>query len=185
MKINKDNFGWIFTSALLAFLLAMSIYLGISGFYFKTQSSYTTDIVLGKNIQIDISKNMSNAVSFNLDGSYLSGERLPQIISIKNTEDEAGVYLRAKIFIYTSENKILDMGLVETVNWTFNKEDGYYYFNDVLSKQDKASLCSHVFVDENTSLQSNVKYIVTIIVESLGEDVEIQKIWTSNTIKNN
>lgn len=185
MKINKDNFGWIFTSALLAFLLAMSIYMGISGFYFKTQPSYTTDLVLGKNIQIDVSKNMSNAVSFNLDGSYLSGERLPQIISIKNTEEEDGVYLRAKIYIYTSENKTLNMGLVETVNWTYNQEDGYYYFNDVLSKQDKVSLCSHVFVDEETSLQSNIKYIVTIVIEALDENVEIQNIWKANNIKIN
>ena len=183
MKINKDNFGWIFTSALLAFLLAMSIYLGITGFYFKTQSAYTTDLVLGKNIQVDVSKNMSNAVSFNLDGSYLSGDRLPQIISVKNTEEEEGVYLRAKIFIYTSENKTLGMGLVETVNWTYNQNDGYYYFNEVLAKQDKASLCSHIFIDEETSLQSNVKYIVTIVVESLGEGVDIQEIWPLNSIK--
>ena len=181
MKINKDNFGWIFTSILLAILLAISIYLGISGFYFKTQSSYTTDLVLGKNIQIDVSKNMSNAISFNIDGSYLAGDRLPQIISIKNNEEEDGLYLRAKIYIYTSENKTLDM--VETVNWTFSQEDGYYYFNDVLSKKDKASLCSHIYIDEETSLKSNVKYIATIVVEALDESVNIKEIWPLNSIK--
>ncbi len=184
MKINKENFGWIFSCVMLALLLALSIYLGLSGFYFKTQSNYTTDLVLGKNIQVDIAENQSNAISFNLDGSYLSGDRLPQIISIKNTEEEDSIYLRAKIFIYTSDNRTFDMGMVETINWNFNDKDGYYYFDGTLLKQEKVTLCSHVFIDENTCLSTNKKYIVTIVVEALKDDVDLQKIWPLNTIKN-
>ena len=100
MKVNKDNFGWIFTSCALAILLGLSIYLGITGWYFKTDKSYTTDLELGKTVQFEVDKNQSNAISFNIDGSYLSGDRLPQIIAVKNASD-SNLFLRAKIFIYT------------------------------------------------------------------------------------
>jgi len=183
MKFNKENFGWIFTTCALAILLGLSIYLGITGWYFKTEKSYTTDIELGKTVQFAVEKNQSNAISFNLDGSYLSGDRLPQLISVKNLDNESSVYLRAKIFIYSGDNQILKMNLIETVNWTY-QDDGYYYFNDLLTALNKVALCSYVFIDENTQLQTNTKYIVTVIVESLDESQDIEKIWGVNPIQN-
>lgn len=183
MKLSKENFGWIFTSCALAVLLALSIYLGISGWYFKTEASLTTDIELGKTVQFGVKENESSAISFNLDGSFLSGERLPQLISIKNLEDESSLYLRAKIYIYTGDNQTLKMNLVETVNWTY-QDDGYYYFNDLLTPMNKVALCSYVFIDESTKLQTNTKYIVTISVEALGENQDVTGIWKYNPIQN-
>ena len=58
----------------------------------------------------------------------------------------------------------LKMNMVETVNWTL-KDDGYYYFNETLSPQNKVALCSYVFIDESTQLQTNTKYIVTVCNE--------------------
>ena len=183
MKFSKENFGWIFTSFALALLLGLSIYLGISGWYFKTEMSYTTDLELGKTVQFGVKQNESNAISFNLDGSYLAGERLPQLISIKNLDEENNLYLRAKIYICTGDNQTLKMNMVETVNWTY-QEDGYYYFNDLLTPQNKVALCSYVFIDEDTDLLTNKKYIVTVTVESLDESQDIAQIWSYNPIQN-
>lgn len=183
MKINKENVGWIFTSIGLAILLGLSIYLGISGWYFKTEASYTTDLELGKTVQFGVKKNESNAISFNLDGSFLSGERLAQLISIKNLDNENNLYLRAKIYIYTGDNQTLKMNMVETVNWTY-QDDGYYYFNNLITPQNKVALCSYVFIDEDTDLLTNTKYIVTVIVESLDENQDITQIWNYNPIQN-
>ena len=126
MKLSKENFGWIFTSVGLAILLALSIYLGLSGWYFENDRSFTTDIELGKTVQIGVDKNQANAISFNLDGSFLSGERLPQLVSIKNMDEIEDVYLRAKIYIYSGTNQTLEMNMVETVNWVYNESDGYF-----------------------------------------------------------
>lgn len=183
MKFNKENFGWIFISGALTILLGLSIYLGISGWYFKTEKTYTTDIELGKTVQASIMSNQSNAISFNLDGSFLSGERLPQIISVKNQDNSNSIYLRAKIYIYSGDNQTLKMNMVETVNWTL-KEDGYYYFNDLLTSQNKVALCSYVFIDEETQLQTSKKYIVTVVFESLDSNQEVEKIWGVNPIEN-
>ena len=183
MKISKDNFGWIFTTCALTILLGLSIYLGISGWYFKTEKSYTTDMMLGKSVQFSVKKNESNSISFNLDGSYLSGDRLPQLVSVKNEDDQSSLYLRAKIFIYSGDNQTLKMNMVETVNWTY-KEDGYYYFNNLLTPQNKVALCSYVFIDEETDLQTNTKYIVSIIIESLDSTQQVEQIWGNNPIQN-
>lgn len=183
MKFNKDNFGWIFTTFGLAVLLALSIYLGVSGWYFKTDMSYTTDLELGKTVQFGVKKNQANAISFSLDGSFLSGERLPQLISVKNLDDESNLYLRAKVYLYTGDNQTFDMGIIETVNWTY-QDDGYYYFNDLLTPQNKVALCSYVFIDESTNLQTNTKYIVSVVVESLEENLDVTQIWQHNPIQN-
>ncbi len=183
MKIKRENFGWLFTVVLLALLLALSIYLGISGWYFKTEVSYTTDLKLGKTLQMGVDKNSANSISFNLEGSFLAGDKLPQIISIKNMDDEKSVYLRAKIFIYSSGNQTLKMDLDETVNWSYNEGDGYYYFNDLLTMQNKVALCSHIMINEATHLQTNTKYIVTVLAEAVEENQDIEALWGNNPIK--
>ena len=184
MKINKENFGWIFTSAFLAILLALSIYLGVSGWFFKTEVSYTTDLELGKTVEVGIKKNEASTVAFNIEGSLLAEERLPQIISIKNIDEEASLYLRAKIYIYSGDGRTLKMNLVETPNWEFDEEDGYYYFTDKLENSNKIALCSHVFIDKDTHLKTYSQYIVSVIVEGLDTNQDIEIIWGKNHIKN-
>ncbi len=177
MKFNRDNFGWIFACGVLTILLALSIYLGLSGWYFENDRNFTTDMQLGKTVQMGVQKNGANAVSFNLDGSFLAGERLPQIVSVKNLDDGADLFLRAKIFIYSGGNQTLPMNMVETVNWVYNENDGYFYFNSTLPPQNTVALCSYIFIDEITTLYTDTKYIVTIVVESLSATQEIQSIW--------
>ena len=104
MKLTKSNFGWIFATFGLLILLGVSIYLGISGWYFKNDLSYTTDMEIGKSISVDVKGDQANAISFNIDGSYLNGFELPQIISVKNS-GENEIYLRAKVYVYTSNNQ--------------------------------------------------------------------------------
>lgn len=184
MKFSKDNFGWIFACIGLAILLALSVYLGLTGWYFENDRAYSTDIELGKTIQLGVKKNEANAVSFNLDGSFLAGERLPQLISIKNMDQFDDVYLRAKIFIYSGENRTLEMNMVETINWKYNQEDGYFYFNSLLTPENKVALCSYVYIDEETSLYTHTKYIVTVVVESLSSTQNIVEIWGNNPVEN-
>lgn len=184
MKIDKSNFGWIFTCGLLFVLLIGSLYLGISGWYFKNDNSYTTDLKLGQTIQLDIQNNQANSASLNLDGAYLAEARLPQIISIKNVETDKSLYLRAKVFVYSGDNRNLDVDIVETINWKFNSDDGYYYFDDVLSANNKIALCSHVIIGDNNEMNTNTKYILTVLVEALNDTEDIEQIWGYYPVEN-
>lgn len=184
MKINKSNFGWIFTCVILVVLLGVSLYLGASGWFFKYENTYTSDLVLGKTVTTSISKNQSTAVSMTFDGSFLPGERLPQIIGIKNAESDTGLYLRAKTYVYTGDNITIGMDIVETINWTFNQDDGYYYYNGLLQPNADTSLCSHVIVSMGNVFSGHKKYILTISFESLSENQSPVDIWEYNPSSN-
>ncbi len=182
MKFTKSNFGWIFTCFALVVLLGIAIYLGVSGWFFKNDISYTTDLELGKTVTTDIKKNQASAVTLTLDGAYLPGERLPQIISVRNGDGEDNVYLRAKIYIYTGTNITMDMDIVETVNWTYNENDGYYYLNDTVLPNAKVTLCSHVIMGDG-DFSGHTKYLLTVVFEALSVEEDVETIWGTNPLE--
>ena len=180
MKLTKSNFGWIFATFGLAVLLAISIYLGVSGWYFKNDFSYTTDLELGKSVLIEATQNQANAVSFTVDGSYLNGFMLPQIVSIKNVSDQ-GVYLRAKAYVYTSNGQYYDVEIDSTTNWVYT-EDGYYYFNDTVISDEKVTLCKAIMLGDEDEYLTNVKYIVTFVIEALDIEQNVEALWGVNPL---
>lgn len=184
MKINKSNFGWIFACCVLFVLLGLSLYLGVTGWFINTDISYTTDLELGKTLQIDVKKDMANAASINIDGSFLEGQSLPQIVSIKGLQDDGNMYIRAKVFVYTSSNETKKIDITETSNWQYNEDDSYYYFNDVLAPNDKVSLCSNIIINEGTNLNTGKKYIVTFVIEAIDESHDIIALWGKNPVEN-
>ncbi|MBQ8443852.1 MAG: hypothetical protein IJX25_00665, partial [Clostridia bacterium] len=87
MKLNKETAGFVFIIVILVALLGLSIYLGMSGWYFYSEENYTTDLQLGKTVQASIKDNQASALSLNIEGSFLPGEWLPQVVAVKNTND--------------------------------------------------------------------------------------------------
>lgn len=184
MKINKSNFGWIFTCCGLLILLGIVTYLGASGWFFKNDLSYTTDLELGKTITTSIKKNQAQSISLTFDGSLLPGEHLPQIVGITNSDDSEALYIRAKVYVYNGDNIMNTMGIVETINWTYNEDDGYYYFNELLSVNTKVALCSYVVVGEDSAFIGKNKYILSIVFESLSQSLDVEAIWGTNPLEN-
>ncbi|MBO5394760.1 MAG: hypothetical protein J6A28_02520 [Clostridia bacterium] len=183
MKISKENAVWVFIVALLSGLLALSIYLGMSGWYFKSQQNVATDLIIGKTVQTAIKANEANAISLNLEGAYLPGEKLPQIIAIKNIDDEKNLYIRAKAFIESGDNASSQLSLIQTANWTYNSADGYCYYNDLLTPQNKVALCSDIISPQNPALQTSKKFIITFVFESLDSSQNVEIIWGVNPVK--
>ena len=149
----------------------------------NTINAYITDLKVGETIQLDISKNMANSVSLIFDGAILNGESIPQVISIKN-ESDVDLYLRAKVFIFSQDNKNMQIDINQTINWYYNENDGYFYFNSLLKSGEKVSLCSDVVTPEDCELNTNKKYILTVLFESLDQIQNVDEIWSINPIEN-
>lgn len=180
MKVSKENFGWIFLSIALAIGLIVSVVLGFSGFYFRNSSSLSPDLKLGDYLQLDVRKDQANSLSVNVDGSYLPNEKLKQDLFVKNLEVDDEVYIRAKIYIFSSENNIINVKVNLAPNWKYNLQDGYYYYNSPLPPQNKATFASDLILDEKGQLYSNKKYIMTFLVESLSQKTQAENLWNVN-----
>lgn len=177
MKVSKENFGWIFSCVALAVGLIISVILGFTGFYYRNTGSFSTDLKLGDSLQLEMRKNQANSMSVNIDGSFLPGEKLKQDLFVKNLELETDVYLRAKIYIFSTESKIINVNVDLAPNWKYNLQDGYYYYNGYLAPQNKATFASNIILDENEELYSNKKYILTVLAESLDDKNVAQTLW--------
>ena len=116
MKKNNAFYGWLFACVSLVILLGVSIYLGISGWYFSSSNTQQTDLELGNNIEISVKKNESSTASFTFSGGFLEGEKLSQIVGIKNSETEGELYIRAKVYVFMSDNAIADMQFITSSN---------------------------------------------------------------------
>ena len=183
MKIEKKYYSWLFAVIVLSLLLALSVFLGISGWYFSNEQSKITDFKIGNNVELFLNKNSANSVSMNFDGSFISGEKLDQIVAIKNMDQTSDVFVRAKGFVYPSANEYLPITFVTTENWVFNDEDGYYYFKDKVPAQNKISLCSQILLGEDYTLVSTSNYIITFLVEAISTDHTIEAFWGYNFIE--
>ncbi len=185
MKKDKQFYSWLFAVIVLSVLLVICFYLGISGWFFSNEKEKVTDFQLGNNIEIEVHKNSANSISLNLNGGYLGGEKLKQVVAIKNLDDvgDMDVYVRARAFVYTSKNEYQPLSLMTTSNWVFNENDGYYYFTSAMPAQNKISLCSQIYLDEEYILASSQTYIITFLVETLSVDHTIESFWGYNFIE--
>ncbi len=183
MKKNNAFYGWLFACVSLVILLGVSIYLGISGWYFSSSNTQQTDLELGNNIEISVKKNESSTASFTFSGGFLEGEKLSQIVGIKNSETEGELYIRAKVYVFMSDNAIADMQFITSSNWT-KADDGYYYFNEKLISQGKIGLCSALVIGEGSHLRGDRNYIMTVAVEGLDGNADVEGLWGFNPAKN-
>ena len=176
----KERYMWWFVCIVLLILLLVSIYLGVSGWYFKNNNSYTLDMKLGDNIQLETLKNQSNSTSLNLGGSFLNNDKISQVVSVKNTSKSIN-YIRCKIYIQSKENQY-EVKLPDNSNWTY--KEGYYYLKEALLENEKIMLCSEFYIGEDVELLTNKKYIITFLVECLDSEENLLKIWGYNPTKN-
>ena len=172
--MNKKLFGWLFAVIMLVILLGISLYLGLSGWFFTTNFSQSDELVLGNTVEIHIKNNQASTASFAVSGAFLQGEKLPQIISVKSDEEEGDMYVRAKVYTFMQDSSLADISLITNANW-IQAGDGYYYFTDKLLAQGKIGLSSHISVDH--LFVGDKRYIVTVVIEGMRADLDEKDIW--------
>lgn len=133
-----------------------------------------TDIQVGDTVQINLSPNETSVVSFTLDGAYLPGERIPQIIQLKadNLEKDLKVRVKAEIFQKHGDRfRFCDDRL-------FTKgADNYFYYTDTLAGGNKTTFCSYLVIPEDSELLSKEKYVLSVVVENLDASLDVEQIW--------
>ncbi|MBQ8844586.1 MAG: hypothetical protein IJ008_01060 [Clostridia bacterium] len=176
MKKDKTYYGFLFTIVVLFILLGISIYLGMSGWFYSISSTDADiDLMLGKKVVVAVEPNQTSAVSFGLKGEYIPHEKLTQTIKINAENLNKDVYIRVKGFLFNSQNNISEIEFETTENWIY--DDGYYYFTDLLKGGNNITFSSNVIVPDNVVLRSDKSYLVTVVVEALDTSFDSELIW--------
>ena len=173
-KLSKATYGFIFAIVALVILLGISLYLGLSGWFFANTTRLESDLVLGQTVNMTLSGSEARVVSFTFPGNLLPGQKLEQFINITNAADD-DLHVRAKAVIFDHSDGEIGVEVGISSHWT--EHDGYYYFDEPLLKANKISLGSFIKLLPDKYYNSKKSYILTIVVEALDKDLDRSVIW--------
>lgn len=174
--MKKETLPWAFAVLMLVIVLIVSIILGVSGYYFSlSYLNSNSDLVVGDTVSIGVKPNQANVASFTFDGGYMPNEKIPQVVQINATVLDADVKVRVKAQIF-GKNQDINFDFVTTEHFEL-AEDGYYYYDDVLTGGNKITFCNYIVVPDDLSMTSKEKYILTFVVETLESDLDVENIW--------
>jgi len=112
--------------------------------YFTAEETATNVITSGK-IDIDLQEwSVEDQIPYpedRLEG-IMPGDTVSKIVKVENAKDSEIAYVRIKVDKkITKGDKSLDASVLtcdfNTTDWTFNEEDGYYYYNEPLAPGEK------------------------------------------------
>ena len=173
-KLKKSTYGFIFAIVVLVIALAVSLYLGLSGWFYSNTSKMSSDMQLGTTANLTLNGNESQVVSFTISGAYLPGHDLKQYINVTN-ESNKPLFVRAKatIFCYDAGECKVELGISE--HWTENGD--YYYFDEAVPVSNKISVASYVKLMDDQYFDSQKNYVLTVVVEGLDAELDRTQIW--------
>lgn len=174
--VKKSSVPWLFAVIFLTILLGTSVYLGMIGFFFSANYlSSNTDLKLGQTLNIKAVENQASVLSLTFDGGFLPGEALPQVVQIGAENLNEDMYLRVKAEIFGGDKK-QNLDFVTPDHFEL-KDDGYYYYDDVLRGGNKVTFCTYLVLPKTSEYLSKEKYVLTFVVETLSIDENVQNIW--------
>lgn len=174
--MKKTNIAWLFAVIVLSILLVVSVILGLNGYYYSIAYTNTNaEFKVGDNIIIGVEPNKTEVASFTFDGAFLPNEKIPHVIQIRADKLDSKVKIRVKAKVFgMTEQRTFDF--VTTSHFT-KGEDGYYYFDDVLQGGNKLTFSNFIIMPEDSDFRSQEKYVLTIVVETLDANLDVDKIW--------
>lgn len=174
MFMTKKDVAWLFACIVLGALLAVSLALGLTGFFSSATYLYTdTDLKVGDTINIAVKPNQAAVAALTFDGAYLPNEKIPQTIQINAENLNTDVYVRVKSKVFGKGENHFDF----VASQHFEKaEDGYYYYDQALSGGNKITFCTYLLTPEDGTYVSQEKYVLSVIVETLETKYD-KNIW--------
>ena len=175
---SKERFCYVFAICLLLLVIGVLIFLYFSGRLYASNISQVSNIPINSSVFIKVNENEASAISFDISGGLIPGEKIPENINISNqSEDE--LYLRSKAFVYTAEYGLVGISLEVNQNWEL-KDDGYYYFIGTIQPNQTIGLASQMILNNEYSLSNKQRYIINVIVETLKKTQNMCDIWHNN-----
>lgn len=171
MNQNKTMKKLIPWAVFAIFLVLLLVFVPNSQIPTNLESFSDVEIIAGQSQEIFVKPNQTSALSFVFDGSLLPGQEIPQNIQISALNCPKNVFLRVKCICQGAE---FDFGVSEKFSY---ENDGYFYFDDVLNANEKVVFSKNFVISSNQKLESGKKYIVTVLVETLQEDLDVSEIW--------
>ncbi len=180
MNYEKERFVFIFSICGLCLVLVLSVFLGLNGWYYTLPTDNDFNAITNQIYTIDMSKTQSESLSLAISGGMLPSQKIPQKINLANKSEE-DFFLRAKVKIWTDDG-FVDCYFENLEGWRSFDDDNYIYFQQKLIPQARIGLCSEILVNDEIYFDSEKKYFLTITVESMSTNLEIDKIWGENKI---
>lgn len=157
-NISKKTKIMIICSCIIAIICVMGILA-----YFTDTETVTNHVKMGI-VDIDlkeytIDKN-GNKIEWKNAQNILPGETISKIPEISCVNGSADCYIRAKVEIKTEDENLmnnekmltLDNVNVDTDNWYYCKEDGYFYYKEILTDKSESII---LFTEVHIPLEWN------------------------------
>lgn len=174
--MKKQSLPWLIAVISLSLVLIAVFALGVSGYFFSLPHlHFDTDLNLGESVTISVFPNETSVSSWSFDGAYLPNEKIPQKIQINAEKLTSDVFIRIKSKIFCKEGDA-QFEFLTTEKFSL-EEDDYYYYDGTILGGDKVTFCEYAKVPQNVKLDSDKKYIVSIIVECLDSTQDISSLW--------
>ena len=172
--MKKSSYIWLFVVIALSVLLAISVVLGLTGYYFSVSyRNFDSDLVVGESAVVPVKTNEATVISYTFDGGYLPEENIPQVIQVELKDLERDVFLRVKAAVFGGDE---EFNFITTEHF-IKEEDGYYYYDQVLTGGNKISFCNFIKFPLKSNFEPNRKYVLSLVFETLSSELEVEKIW--------
>ena len=171
---SKERFSYIFAISALILVILIMIVLYQSGMLYASNIDQISTTTIGSTTTIEVKEGQSEAISFDISGAVIPGEKIKQNINIKNS-GQTKLYLRAKAFSYTIDRGIIEIGLNKTSDWVFI--DDYYYLKSKIEPNQTVGLSSELILNQDYAFTSKQRYFVNILIESLEDKNNVEEVW--------
>lgn len=161
---NKTTANLIFVICVLSLCFVASFVLNFfGGFDMKPAEEF--DMVLGENLSLKLDGYGSQSAVLMFSGKSLPGDSVKQSVQVKLPNLELDNYtLRAKAYVGQS-TAFTNVTISGFLSWELNEQDGYYYYQEEITKLQEIGVCTDITLPTNITLKSNINYALIFTVE--------------------
>lgn len=155
----------------------------ISGIYSLSTDLKEEDTTISTSaVEINLKEYDSNNNEFTNDGKVvMPGEEIAFTPRVNNLGVDC--YLRIKITYTINNNKCNELDYIDGNYKSWNKENGYYYYNPIFNKNDSLDIFNKVVIPSNLpDAYQGKKVIISITVEAI-QARNFDGNWNGITIK--
>ncbi len=166
----------------LSILLGLSLIFGITTAFFSANATAEGNVTLGDPVNINITQGGTSVTALEFAGNAMPGTTYTQVIGVSMPTGTSDSVIRGKLTITNAEGAAQNLAAtVNTTDWTLNEDDGYYYFNGVMSAGQSKDFVNAITVPkELTNVDANKTFAITVQIEAIQfANGAASEVWTT------